>query len=256
MKLDFRRGTHASDVVARAMQDQGYDVYFGVLPRVRKSGTADDVEPKTDLLWADIDAKKQETRDLAGCYESLAGVMVSPQVLVDSGGGLHAYWLLDRSIEWGYAESLMRGIARAVNGDAVYDRPRVLRLPGTVNQKYEHKPEARVLRFDLVKTYRPGDFDDLVVIERPARQSDHTYERNDELPEWLLDLIKNGAPQGQRSETCFKVILWLVRYGRTDEEIEMIFESTPTGIGEKYHEKGRDGARWLRLTTRQARAAA
>lgn len=256
IRLDDDRGRTAEEV-GQDYQGQGLDVYFGVLPRTHRGGGAADVRSESDILWADIDAKHFNPDLGIGKRGALAALRlgVVPQILVDSGGGYHAYWLLDRSIDFDYAQVLMKGIARVAGGDAVYDRPRVLRLPGTLNRKREPLVEARILRFDLVRTYKPGDFDDLVVVNRTPRTEAHPFVPTAELPDWLLDLIKTGAPVGERSELAFKVCLWLVRFGRTDEEVEMVFQSTPDGIGAKYAEK-KSGPRWLAYTLKAARERA
>lgn len=246
--------------LARIGNGPGWNAYFGVLPRVRESGKAIDVVDETHLLWADVDAKKFSDVLATGKAQALAAINAfhgpAAQILVDSGGGFHAYWLLTEYIPYEQARPVMAWIADAVGGDHVQDSPRVLRLPGTKNWKYGAAIDSRLLRFDESRHYRIRDFEALM--PPPAvrrRQPGDTFERRD-LPDWLVELIEDGAPQGQRSETCFKVCLWLLRYGRSNEEVRDIFAGYPEGIGAKYHEKGRGGDSWLDYTLRAAEEVA
>jgi len=150
----------------------------------------------------------------------------------------------------------MSWIADAIGGDHVQDAPRVLRLPGTRNWKRGEPVPCRLLRFKQEYRYRLEDFQALMPpVETRQREQGEPFERRD-LPDWLVELIEDGAPQGQRSEACFKVALWLMRYGRTNEEIRDIFAGYGTGIGAKYAEKERAGDSWLEYTLRAAEEVA
>lgn len=260
VSLDSDWPKRASDVARRA-NERGADTYYGVLPRLRASGTNEDVADLVPLMWADVDAKKVSDVLATGKFGALAAINafpVPPQILVDSGGGWHAYWLLDRPSPYALARPIMQWIARALNGDFVQDKARVLRVPGTLNYKRDEPSAARLVRLDLTRKYRLADFEGLMPIERERKPFDASKRiRIDNLPDWLTELIAQGAPKGTRSETCFRVIVWLLRYGRTADEIRDIFRANPDGIGEKYAEKSMwDGDRWLDYTIRAAEAVA
>lgn len=244
----------AGDYALR-MSAEHWDVYFGVRPRIRKSGTKDDIAPHTTTIWADVDAKKVSDVLAVGKAGALAAInafQIPPQILVDSGGGFHCYWRLTKPEPLARAQEVMRWIADELVGDRVQDGPRVLRVPGTFNRKREPAVMARLLRFDLDRRVRLADFEGSlpVAISEPRPRGEPMYERlRQDLPDWIVDLIERGAPQGGRSEACFKVVLWLLRYGRTPEEVRQVFESTPAGIGEKYAQKSAyDAARWFTYT--------
>lgn len=67
----------------------------------------------------------------------------------------------------------------------------------------------------------------------------------------IKNLIKNGNPQGQRSEAIASVISALIRARVPDSTIFQIFDTYP--IGEKYHEKGHSKAKWLQDEISRAR---
>jgi hypothetical protein len=189
---------------------------------------------------------------------------IPPAVVVDSGHGYHAYWALDHFIPVDRATTIMRGIARHVKGDHVYDAARILRLPGTQNWKDpDHPLPVRVLRFDATRRYRPADFIEAESVGVAERQRDERpvspavyippADRR-VLPDWLDALITQGVPQGQRSEASFKVMYYLAKYGWSDEEIRSIFEVM--AIGEKMREMRKGGERWFNRSMKRARSSA
>lgn len=254
LPLGSGRAAYATDI-ANSYGKSGRDTYFGVLPRTRAAGTAEAAVDTTTLLWADVDAKHHDPDNLERgkmtALQAISSFPITPSILVDSGGGYHAYWLLyvPADVEM-FARPVMKGIAHLVGGDAVHDPARVLRLPGSVNYKREKLVEARVLRFDARRKYRPEDFIPYIAgKQHPYRlagvgPNDAAFERRD-LPEWLVELINCGAPKGQRSEASFKAVIWLIRFGRSFNEILDLFEGSPNGIGAKYSERGWD---WLKRT--------
>jgi len=244
---------------------KGYDCYMGVLRRSRPSGKAQDVVDHAPVLWADIDPYKGEkvsngllelARDVN--FARAINFPLAPSIIVDSGHGIHAYWLLREAMALPDATLAMKGIAKDIGGDHTHDPARVLRLPGTNNHKGGDSIPVRLLRLDTTRRYRPSDFTDY--IEKggeprggtPARwHHPEEYPRRLDLPEWLSELIYNGAERGSRSEQAFKAMVWLLRYGWTQPEIYDAF--IRGGIGEKMRERGQAGGdRWFTTTFRAA----
>ena len=127
----------------------GRDVYFGVLPRTRRGGTAADVAPQTDVLWADFDGKNFRGKMGPGsAIAEIANIRLAPQIVVDSGNGYHAYWLLDRPYDFAEAHLGMTAIERAHHSDDCSDAPRILRVPGTFNFKNGESKPVRIVKFD------------------------------------------------------------------------------------------------------------
>ena len=175
-----------SDIPAAVRYAEGLfdtrDVYFGVGLRREKLGDRqrggnDDVTV-IPALWADIDifgpAHKETALPLTE-KEALAfldSMPLKPSIVVNSGNGLHAYWLLDKplSIATGahrknVAEAL-RGWQLYINAaarergwnlDNVSDLARVLRLPGGINHKLGNNARAEVIAANEAR-YAPADF--------------------------------------------------------------------------------------------------
>lgn len=125
-----------ADVEALAAElDADYDVYFGVAPRHpgsdgRLHGRLENVA-RCPVVWLDLDAKGKFSKDDRQVQLQIA----SPNVLVDSGGGYHAYWLLDADLAPKAAQRLMKGMAAYFECDDTSDPTRILRVPNTRNYK-------------------------------------------------------------------------------------------------------------------------
>ncbi|MDO4200321.1 MAG: DUF927 domain-containing protein [Clostridia bacterium] len=107
-------------------------------------------------LYADIDIKGNahaQTSLPANVDEArdfLHGLKIKPSIVVNSGNGIHGYWLLDKPFiieteeDRKHISSIFKGFGKYVNGeakkhgwkiDSVYDLARILRVPGTINHK-------------------------------------------------------------------------------------------------------------------------
>jgi hypothetical protein len=142
----------------------GSSVYFGVC---RREGR--DKDKKADIrtvrsLWADFDYCSVED---ATTRITKAGLPY-PSIVVNSGHGVHAYWLLAESIHVPLAsdrerlEATLQGIKEALGTDHVQDLTRLLRLPFTTNRKNLRNKEAVVacvlVSCDSSLRYRLEDF--------------------------------------------------------------------------------------------------
>ena len=140
------------------------NIYFGVATRATaSSGTLENCRA-LGALFVDIDFKgytggEDEAR---GRLRSLA---IPPSIVVATGGGLHAYWVLDEPIDLRSsgaprAKHLLRALAQAVGGDLQAAEPaRVLRLPGTRNVKYSPPRDVEIEILAAERRYRLADLD-------------------------------------------------------------------------------------------------
>lgn len=129
-----------------ASRDQ---VYYGVGLRREQRGTADAVSA-LPCCWVDVDAK-DFNHDPKAAWQALWDhrPMGRPwSTVVFSGGGFHAYLQLSEPAEpsdFKRIEAINRGLARTIGGDlASTDTARILRLPGTMNWKYNPPQRVRV----------------------------------------------------------------------------------------------------------------
>jgi hypothetical protein len=114
-------------------------VWVGVVPRYPHPETGELGGTKAHVasarvLWVDCDAK-----DGPPSAGRLLRFRPSLHMLVSSGGGYHAYWLLREPIDPARLREANRQLAEVVGGDQqAADAARILRPPGTLNFKTEY----------------------------------------------------------------------------------------------------------------------
>src|SRR5690606_35894119 len=96
----------------------GWGAYFAVglrragLPRFRRGGDHD--VAVLPAFYVDVDSVTDET------LASLRAFQPAPSLLVHSGGGFHAYWLLDEpTTDVNTARRVLQGLAKALGGDGL-----------------------------------------------------------------------------------------------------------------------------------------
>jgi len=135
------------DAMARWVEehDGRHNLYFTV--NEPKLGAPDKKLSKDDIgairsIYADIDLPasvkiEDGLRELQKPLDALELGAAPPSFRVDSGGGIQLFWRLDRKYDADkfrdWAEGQGRALAALVEGDAVQNIDRLMRLPGTVN---------------------------------------------------------------------------------------------------------------------------
>ena len=151
----------APDIIADLTKLGGNatDMYFGANPRANKTGgKAKDVN-MARCLYADFDGGTTVEQARMRITESLIPL---PTAFVATGGGVHAWWRLsepchDMDLHCAYQKALA---ARLGSDKCIHDAPRLMRLPGFVNTKYDHRPLCYVAAVDTDNTYSLADFPD------------------------------------------------------------------------------------------------
>lgn len=140
-----------------------FNVYFGCA----KFGALDNRTHSNALhfraLWIDLDcgeekAKPNEKGVITGYIDQPTGmsefkrfcreVGLPKPILVNSGYGIHIYWLLEETLtqkEWNPLAKRLRQLCLKHNlivDPAVFEASRVLRVPGTYNYKYKDNPQT------------------------------------------------------------------------------------------------------------------
>jgi len=162
------------------------DVYYGVCTRAeglnaQQRGTREQLYA-LPALWADVDiaGEGHASADYPNSKEEALELIAEsglpePSIIIDTGGGLHVYWLLIESFllcddeAVARAESLAKRLQQRLRQpfdlkgykvDSTADLPRVLRLPDTTNYKIPEQPmDVKVLaEFSSEQRY---EFDEL-----------------------------------------------------------------------------------------------
>ena len=107
----------------------------------RKPGKVDIV----GVRFAHIDIDPPKTGgafDKLQTHAELLSLSYPPTLIIDSGGGLQAFWRLDGPASVDEVESVNRSLAERLGGDKCHNIDRLMRLPGTVNYPNAKKRAA------------------------------------------------------------------------------------------------------------------
>lgn len=246
-------------------------VWFGVCLRKAgaTSGKLDDVTWAT-CVWADFD----NVVDKDSLVARLTRFPHPPHYIVDSGGGIHAYWRLSRLMDMQnetdrlYVREVVHGLAHILGADeTVHDPTRVMRLPGTFNvgngrtKNYSPARETQVLHKNTAPAYDLSDLSryrrvmadkaDATVTTLPTSVSPVDAAQL-KITARLKKLIKDGWTQGcgyqSRSELDLAIMVGLIKAGHTEQDIVSVFNDPQSKIGDKMREKAADGPRYLQAT--------
>jgi len=130
-----------------------YDVYFGCAKFNSLTHRKAEFAKYFKAFWLDIDCgptKKYLTQDegLHALRQFCAEASLPKPTLVNSGNGIHCYWVLSETIgynEWKPVAEYLKTVCNQNNFKAdngvTADAARVLRMPGTLNYKSRHNPK-------------------------------------------------------------------------------------------------------------------
>lgn len=227
-KKSFWYPVSALDEVGRkaAQMAQTCDVYFGIglqdkravqdMQSKRSDGNSDlsrtrgcaETVISVPGLWLDIDVRGKAHAELnlppakEDAVELVREFPLAPSILVDSGHGLHGYWLfrepltIDSKEERNEAQDLARRFQRTFQAmaakrgwkiDNTSDLARVLRLPGTTNRKKE-PVRVRMIEYHEERRYNPCDFEPYLVDD--AARVDRCESRSARAPVRCLPRIE------------------------------------------------------------------
>lgn len=147
----FLKTTSEFLTAARAF-GKGWDIYFGVSTRNGKGGKKTDCL-RINAVWIDFD----NISELPNFKQ------IQPDIIVNSGGGFHTYWLLETPIyvqtgRWKEIEAINRGLIKRFGINLkpadkklekfgadimTVDIARILRVPDFFNYKYD--PPRKVI---------------------------------------------------------------------------------------------------------------
>lgn len=241
---------------------QPYDIYFGVLPRSNKVSLKKDIT-KAGTLWVDIDLKEVETYERAsqGINRASRFLGCDPAAVINSGHGLHGYWLLENISKDVSAIEYTNSIIGALSiGDKTHDCTRILRVPGTTNWKRECGDLCSLIEINRSYTtslYSPG--------ELPKEHVKASMVVKGQLPPLWQGYIKHGIHadrygyykkdgQPDRSRLDFAVVCQMLKAGYSNEDIIDTFLDSDNLISEKVLSKRpEDQLRYLELTISKAR---
>lgn len=235
------------------LNQRGYSCYFAPVVRSRKYEPEQRISEKTGraymhyergkaadahytrVLWADIDEPGEDG------YQRAINSLIPPSIVVSSGGGFHAYWLLTQALE--ITDDNREMVKRTLKGIAIHHKSdtkvaefaRIMRLPGTVNTKpnrggalcevIDFLP-AQYSYMDMELAYAP-----LVrpAVYEPTRSFPMVSDKH--MPAWCERYLATGEAEGNRNNRLYVVTRALLDNGFTISEIEMSVKSRALADG-------------------------
>jgi hypothetical protein len=217
--------TNPNDAACLAL-DMGHshDVYFGAAPRQGNVGTKEGVT-RLSSIWGDLDVKDKHTID--NRVEQLNGLSCSPSILVWSGGGYHPYWFLTEQATGAHdlarAERIMARISEGLDGDAVHDRSRILRVPGTLNHKYDDPRPVRLVHCNLEQRYTLDQLEEMAEsLPRPEKDKGFGSKANSYGGKIKRDVLSDPIREGRRNTVLASVAGSLRDRGLDEETVKVV----------------------------------
>lgn len=215
----FFKAKDIGDIEDFIEQHRGRDVYFtphGFKEARRLKGHA--VPP--NLLWADLDEADPRT------------IKIKPTVAIESSPGRFVgLWVIDKPMD----EDLNRRLSYFVGADkSGWDFTQALRVPGSINYKYQSTPRVRLLWSDG-PTYTRAQIEGMLPkAKKDVEETDDTdastiYKKHERLmPPWMRRELLNGKPtEGKRSEMFWKLSQSLLEIGVSREDAFTLLKASP-----------------------------
>lgn len=184
------------DALAEQYISEERNVFFGVAKYASDRNRTKENVQSLKAFWLDVDcgaAKAEVNPDTGrpdGYVDQRAGLQalrdfckvvgLPKPTLVNSGGGLHAYWALEEEVtraEWEPVAERFKAICRAQNfyvDDKVFEVARILRIPGTYNFKEETPRPVQLL--NVGQTVTIDDFRSILGVTQKPSIFDDNYE--------------------------------------------------------------------------------
>lgn len=194
------------------------NIHHGVNPRFRrprKHGTNADVSHYV-AVWVDVDFHGHEEavrKQFVDTVFDLQKRGLDPSIVVESGRGLHAYWLFDKPYPVAEARPICAGIQDYFKiSDAVHDQRRILRLPGFLNLKDSKSPKLcqvfdatwarypieRFKEFAIVDFKKSSEDIEIEADERERAKVATGSSRDPKIEEVKNGVGESGGPYGGR----------------------------------------------------------
>jgi hypothetical protein len=147
-KSKFISISEIDSIPAILKKHEAENCYFGVATRVEGDGTKEGIL-QIPALWVDLDTYKLTDPEKEESRQRYKDFRLKPTYIIDSGGGRYFLWQLKEPATKGdipMAEEYLKRLAIHFHGDVVAtDASRILRVPGSINHKWRHCPQVKIL---------------------------------------------------------------------------------------------------------------
>ena len=149
------------DVIAKEFVNNNSNAFYGCAKYGDENNRTHANAKYFRALWIDVDCGEAKADEGKGYRTQAEGLVkfkefctttkLPAPIIVDSGYGIHAYWLLEETIErmeWEALADRLHELCKEnefIVDPAVFEASRVLRIPGTFNFKGNEPAEVRVI---------------------------------------------------------------------------------------------------------------
>jgi hypothetical protein len=194
-----------------------FDLYYGIATRRDATSGGTDNLFTLGCLFVDLDFTLTPE---PAARETLARFPLPPSIVVASGNGLHAYWLLRESFlfpdDTDAAGTWLRRLTATLQADASSaEVARILRIPGSRNFKYVPPRSVVIEFFEPDRRYNPSEFDEFLAAD-PAPAGTRTGS---------FHLPSDAPGPGSRYKTLFAFGRSLRTKGMSEAQIRIALES-------------------------------
>lgn len=174
-----------------------------------------------NMLWADLDEVDPST------------CKIKPTIAIESSPGRYVgLWITDKPV----SEDLNRRLTYYIGADkGGWDITQVLRMPGTMNHKYDSKPRVKIKWTDG-PSYKVDELEERIPAPR-KKLNGHAagldavelFKKYQKLfSPWCRRELLNGRPShGKRSEVLWKLEQELIEKGLSTEEALILLKASP-----------------------------
>ncbi|MAT58524.1 MAG: hypothetical protein CMF23_11190 [Ignavibacteriae bacterium] len=229
IKKEFLQLSDLSKVPSLLEKYENDNIYFGIASRYNKENGKKESCNYLGALYIDIDVGKDGHKK-ESLYESIESALstlyrfpIEPSIIVNSGNGLHVYWLLAEPLDLSKmsveAESTMKKLEEILAADSTHNIDRIFRIPFSFNNKDSRK-ECRIIHFNenryVFENFRNE-------IEKYPRI------RTIQNPLYISGILGvNDFGIDDRSSIDQKIITYLVNNNFNESDIKFIFNIYPT----------------------------
>ena len=164
--------------IKQAVKNQG-SIYWCPTVFIKPRGLKENVEPKINVLWADLDEVHPSELEL------------KPTIAWESSPGRYqCLWLLKKPIKAEKAENINRDITYTIGADkGGWDLTQVLRIPGLRNWKYKNGPKGRLM-WDDGRVYSPKQITRWLLERNDSRGSEESFDGDEGLSEDVINILR------------------------------------------------------------------
>lgn len=202
-----------------------YNLYFNLSLTDGEGGRSSNLKNRTCIAF-DFDKKDNLGLDHKEVLNRFEAAGLWYHALVDSGGGYHAYSIIESTNDYDSIAAAQQAYAKALKADlnAIKDT-QVLRIPYTFNHKYDKPKMVNIIKLytDNIKAYRLQD-----ILRGSGQRLNDSNSRyiaaTRAIPDCIEEIIRQGSKVGQRNEDLIKIIVTLRNRNVAESKIWHVIE--------------------------------